>query len=115
MDSHFSVVHCRRMRGDAMGRDQRRPDAAQEEPQSSPFRCAIYTRKSTEEGLAQEFNTLEAQRESAELMFRARFTRDGPRSRNAMTMEDTRARTRSDLRSANCSLTSSWSHRLRTR
>ena len=33
---------------------------------SSPFRCAIYTRKSTEEGLAQEFNTLEAQRESAE-------------------------------------------------
>jgi site-specific DNA recombinase len=33
---------------------------------SSPLRCAIYTRKSTEEGLAQEFNTLEAQRESAE-------------------------------------------------
>src|SRR5215467_11056795 len=29
-------------------------------------RCAIYTRKSTEEGLDQEFNSLEAQRESAE-------------------------------------------------
>jgi site-specific DNA recombinase len=29
-------------------------------------RCAIYTRKSTEEGLDQEFNTLDAQRESAE-------------------------------------------------
>ena len=29
-------------------------------------RCAIYTRKSTEEGLNQEFNTLDAQRESAE-------------------------------------------------
>jgi site-specific DNA recombinase len=29
-------------------------------------RCAIYTRKSTEEGLAQEFNTLQAQREAAE-------------------------------------------------
>jgi site-specific DNA recombinase len=29
-------------------------------------RCAIYTRKSTEEGLEQEFNTLQAQRESAE-------------------------------------------------
>ena len=28
--------------------------------------CAIYTRKSTEEGLEQEFNTLDAQRESAE-------------------------------------------------
>ena len=29
-------------------------------------RCAIYTRKSTEEGLQQAFNTLDAQRESAE-------------------------------------------------
>ena len=29
-------------------------------------RCAIYTRKSTEEGLDQEFNSLQAQRESAE-------------------------------------------------
>src|SRR5437763_50542 len=29
-------------------------------------RCAIYTRKSTEEGLAQDFNTLQAQREAAE-------------------------------------------------
>ena len=29
-------------------------------------RCAIYTRKSTEEGLEQSFNTLQAQRESAE-------------------------------------------------
>jgi site-specific DNA recombinase len=31
-----------------------------------PLRCAIYTRKSTEEGLEQNFNTLHAQRESAE-------------------------------------------------
>ena len=29
-------------------------------------RCAIYTRKSTEEGLSQEFNSLDAQRECAE-------------------------------------------------
>jgi site-specific DNA recombinase len=29
-------------------------------------RCAIYTRKSTEEGLQQEFNSLDAQRESGE-------------------------------------------------
>jgi site-specific DNA recombinase len=37
-------------------------------PQSSParLRCAIYTRKSTEEGLGQEFNSLDAQREAAE-------------------------------------------------
>ena len=27
-------------------------------------RCAIYTRKSSEEGLEQEFNSLQAQRES---------------------------------------------------
>ncbi|MFI4912339.1 MAG: recombinase family protein [Sedimentisphaeraceae bacterium JB056] len=30
------------------------------------IRCAVYTRKSTEEGLEQEFNSLDAQRESAE-------------------------------------------------
>jgi len=32
----------------------------------APVRCAIYTRKSTEEGLAQEFNSLDAQREASE-------------------------------------------------
>ncbi len=31
-----------------------------------PVRCAIYTRKSSEEGLDQEFNSLDAQREAAE-------------------------------------------------
>jgi site-specific DNA recombinase len=36
-------------------------------PNSTPkVRCAIYTRKSTEEGLDQEFNSLQAQREAAE-------------------------------------------------
>ena len=29
-------------------------------------RCAVYTRKSTDEGLEKEFNTLDAQRESCE-------------------------------------------------
>ena len=29
-------------------------------------RCAVYTRKSTEEGLEQEFNSLDAQREAGE-------------------------------------------------
>ena len=33
---------------------------------STAVRCAIYTRKSTEEGLDQQFNSLDAQRESAE-------------------------------------------------
>jgi len=34
-------------------------------------RCAIYTRKSTEEGLEQEFNTLDAQRDAAEAFIRS--------------------------------------------
>jgi len=34
-------------------------------------RCAVYTRKSTEEGLEQEFNTLDAQRESAEAFIKS--------------------------------------------
>ena len=35
-------------------------------PATTRLRCAIYTRKSTEEGLDQEFNSLDAQREAAE-------------------------------------------------
>jgi site-specific DNA recombinase len=35
-------------------------------PAPKPIRCAIYTRKSTEDGLNQDFNSLDAQRESAE-------------------------------------------------
>ena len=34
-------------------------------------RCAIYTRKSTEEGLEQEFNSLHAQREACEAFIRS--------------------------------------------
>ena len=37
----------------------------------SRLRCAIYTRKSTEEGLDQEFNSLDAQREAAEAFIRS--------------------------------------------
>ena len=39
--------------------------------EKGPVRCAIYTRKSTEEGLEQEFNSLHAQRESAEAYIQA--------------------------------------------
>ncbi len=38
---------------------------------ASSVRCAIYTRKSTEEGLEQDFNTLDAQREAAEAYIRS--------------------------------------------
>lgn len=37
------------------------------------FRCAIYTRKSTEEGLEQEFNSLDAQRESGEAYIKSQM------------------------------------------
>jgi len=36
------------------------------EAATKPVRCAIYTRKSTEEGLEQAFNSLDAQREAGE-------------------------------------------------
>jgi site-specific DNA recombinase len=62
MDLRFSIL----ARGHVMDRERRRSSAEQEQRRSSTLRCAIYTRKSTEEGLTQEFNTLEAQRESAE-------------------------------------------------
>ncbi len=42
-------------------RDEKPP-----EPSPALLRCAIYTRKSTEEGLEQGFNSLDAQREAAE-------------------------------------------------
>ena len=47
--------------------------APAEAPAPRPVRCAIYTRKSTEEGLSQEFNSLDAQRECAP----RRFSLDG--------------------------------------
>ena len=36
-----------------------------------PLRCAVYTRKSSEEGLEQEFNSLHAQREACEAFIRS--------------------------------------------
>ncbi len=57
------------------GRERGRPmsQANRATPRSTlPLvRCAIYTRKSTEEGLQQEFNSLDAQRESAEAYVRS--------------------------------------------
>src|SRR5438128_2259997 len=44
----------------------KRPQATAVPASRVALRCAIYTRKSTEEGLDQDFNSLDAQRESAE-------------------------------------------------
>ena len=48
-------------------------------------RCAIYTRKSSEEGLEMEFNSLDAQREAALSTSPARSTRAGSSSATATT------------------------------
>jgi site-specific DNA recombinase len=44
----------------------RRLSAPSPRPTTRKLRCAVYTRKSTEEGLEMEFNSLDAQRESCE-------------------------------------------------
>src|SRR5215211_7071354 len=41
-------------------------EALMRDPQAKATRCAIYTRKSSEEGLEQDFNSLHAQREACE-------------------------------------------------
>ena len=43
-----------------------RRSAASAKTGRQKIRCAIYTRKSTEEGLEQDFNSLDAQREAGE-------------------------------------------------
>src|SRR5712692_4594169 len=44
----------------------RKPAQATGKPRAAQMRCAIYTRKSSEEGLEQDFNSLDAQREACE-------------------------------------------------
>jgi len=56
----FPVAWCR---GEKMTSNSH---SAEHPTSPRPQRCAIYTRKSTEDGLNQPFNTLEAQREAAE-------------------------------------------------
>src|SRR5258707_12163752 len=40
-------------------------------PKASSRRCAVYTRKSSEEGLEQDFNSLQAQREACEAFIKS--------------------------------------------
>jgi DNA invertase Pin-like site-specific DNA recombinase len=48
-----------------------RKKGAEGRTERKSVRCTIYTRKSTEEGLDQDFNSLDAQRESAEAYIRS--------------------------------------------
>src|SRR3989441_9554434 len=60
MDCCFSASRSGAMRDGLSQKDGPAKNAA------PVVRCAIYTRKSTEEGLEQDFNSLQAQREAAE-------------------------------------------------
>ena len=42
---------------------------------AKPIRCGIYTRKSTEEGLDQEFSSLDVQRESSRAYIKSQIGR----------------------------------------
>src|SRR6266403_4254403 len=50
----------------SLGCGQRPIGRAPMASEPKPLRCAIYTRKSTEHGLEQEFNSLDAQRDACE-------------------------------------------------
>ena len=50
------------------------------------LRCAVYTRKSTEEGLEQEFNSLDAQREACEAYVASQKAEAGCLPLTVMTM-----------------------------
>jgi hypothetical protein len=65
---------------------------------SSIIRCAIYTRKSTENGLDMDFNSLDAQRESAEAYIESQKTKGGFAFLSIMTMVDSPGEIWSDLR-----------------
>ena len=69
-------------------------------------RCAIYTRKSTDDGLNREFNSLDAQREAAEVYISANDIRVGPWCRAITAMVDTLVQTSSGPECGNYSPTS---------
>jgi hypothetical protein len=61
-------------------------------------RCAIYCRKSSEEGLEQSFNSLDAQREACAAYITASAMKAGSRSTIGTTMAATAAARWSDRR-----------------
>ena len=68
------------------------------------FRCAIYTRKSSDEGLGQDFNSLDAQREAC-----AAYVRAGRNCRRDTTTAGSPVATLSGQGSFDCSTISGQS------
>ena len=56
-----------------MGGESKASHSEEEATHARTLRCAIYPRKSTEEGLNQEFNAVEAQREASEAYIRSQL------------------------------------------
>ena len=82
------------------------------------LRCAIYTRVSTDDGLDQDFNSLDAQREAAEAYIKSQAHEGWSLVRSAMTTAASPAARSSARRSSSCwptsrpaRSTSSWSTR----
>ena len=69
------------MVGSASSRSKGKASGANRCNRSKPRsrRCAIYTRKISEEGLEQEFNSLHAQREACEAYIKSQAAKDGVR------------------------------------
>ena len=67
------------------------------------LRCAIYTRKSSEHGLEQDFNSLHAQRESAEAYILSQRQGGWVRCPAALTMAASAARVWTGPPSESCS------------
>ncbi len=65
-------------------------------------RCAIYTRKSTESGLEQDFNSLDAQREACEAYIKSQAHEGWKLLRNATTIVAKTGGTRTALPCSEC-------------
>lgn len=63
------------------------------------IRCAIYTRKSSEEGLEQEFNSLDAQYEACSAYIVSQKSEGWPRQASAMNRRSATGTARSETRS----------------
>ena len=70
------------------------------------LRCSVYTRKSSEEGLEQEFNSLDAQREAGLAYIASQKSRAGSRCPTGTTTAGSRAGPSSARRSSASSATS---------
>ncbi len=75
---------------------RRKTEESQVNARTKKVRCAIYTRKSHEEGLDQEFNSLDAQRSAAESYIQSQVHEGWKASPRGTTMADSPAERWSD-------------------